>query len=50
MVPTERCTIVDWARCIKDLVDVHYPDAEQLVLVMDNLNTHTRFEEAADPV
>jgi hypothetical protein len=26
---------------IKDLVDIHYPDAEQIVLVQDNLNTHT---------
>jgi hypothetical protein len=26
---------------IKDLVDVHYPDAERIVLVQDNLNTHT---------
>ena len=26
---------------VKDLVDVHYPDAEQIVLVQDNLNTHT---------
>jgi hypothetical protein len=26
---------------IRDLVDVHYPDAEQIVLVQDNLNTHT---------
>jgi hypothetical protein len=26
---------------IKDLVDVHFPDAEQIVLVQDNLNTHT---------
>jgi hypothetical protein len=26
---------------IKELVDVHYPDAEQIVLVQDNLNTHT---------
>jgi DDE superfamily endonuclease len=25
----------------KDLLDVHYPDAEQVVLVQDNLNTHT---------
>jgi DDE superfamily endonuclease len=25
----------------KDLVDVHYPDAEQIVLVQDNRNTHT---------
>ena len=28
-------------QCIKDLVDVHYPDAERIVLVLDNLNTHT---------
>jgi hypothetical protein len=26
---------------IKELVDVHYPDAEQIVLIQDNLNTHT---------
>jgi DDE superfamily endonuclease len=34
-------TRIDWAHCIKDLVDIHYPDAEQIVLVQDNLNTHT---------
>lgn len=38
---TERRTKVDWAHVVKDLVDVHYPDAERIVLVMDNLNTHT---------
>ena len=38
---TERRTMIDWAHCIKDLVDVHYPDAEQIVLVLDNLNTHS---------
>jgi len=37
----DRRTAVDWAHVIKDLVDVHYPDAEKLVLVEDNLNTHT---------
>jgi len=37
---TERRTKIDWARCIKELVDVHYPHAEKIVLVMDNLNTH----------
>ncbi len=26
---------------IKDLLEVHYPDAERVVLVQDNLNTHT---------
>ena len=36
-----RRTRIDWARCIKDLVDVHYPNAEIIVLVQDNLNTHT---------
>ena len=29
------------AHFIRELVDVHYPPAEKLVLVMDNLNTHT---------
>ena len=37
----QRRTRIDWAHCIKDLVEVHYPDAEQIVLVQDNLNTHT---------
>jgi DDE superfamily endonuclease len=32
---------VEWAQVIQQLVDVHYPAAEQLVLVMDQLNTHT---------
>jgi len=31
----------DWAQVIKDLVDVHYPEVERIVLVQDNLNTHT---------
>jgi hypothetical protein len=38
---SDRRTRVDWAHCIRDLVDVHYPDAERIVLVQDNLNTHT---------
>jgi hypothetical protein len=37
---TERRTKQDWAHAIKDLVDVHYPEAERIVLVLDNLNTH----------
>jgi hypothetical protein len=37
---TERRTKQDWAHAIQDLVDVHYPDAERIVLVLDNLNTH----------
>jgi hypothetical protein len=38
---TERRTRTDWAEQIKDLVDHRYPDAERIVLVMDNLNTHS---------
>jgi hypothetical protein len=38
---TERRTKVDWAHQVQHLVDVRYPDAEAIVLVMDNLNTHT---------
>ena len=37
---TERRTKVDWAHAIQELVDVHYPEAERIVLVLDNLNTH----------
>jgi hypothetical protein len=37
---TERRTKLDWAQQIKELVDVRYPEAERIVLVMDNLNTH----------
>jgi len=38
---TERRTKADWAEQIKELVDERYPEAERIVLVMDNLNTHT---------
>jgi hypothetical protein len=38
---TERRTKVDWAHVVRDLVDVQYPEAKRVVLVMDNLNTHT---------
>jgi hypothetical protein len=38
---SDRRTRIDWAHCIKELVDVHYPDADRIVLVQDNLNTHT---------
>jgi hypothetical protein len=36
-----RRTAVDWAHVIKELVDERYPKAEKIVLVMDNLNTHS---------
>jgi len=38
---TERRTKTDWAHQIKELVDERYPEAEKIVLVMENLNTHT---------
>jgi hypothetical protein len=49
---SDRRTRIDWAHCIKDLVDLHYPDAEAVVLVQDNLNTHTpaSLYEAFPPV
>jgi hypothetical protein len=37
---TDRRTRVDWAELVRELVDVHFPAAERLVLVLDNLNTH----------
>lgn len=36
----ERRTKIDFAHVIRELVDDHYADAEKIVLVMDNLNTH----------
>ena len=38
---TERRTKLDWAQEIKELLDMHYPQAGRVTLVMDNLNTHT---------
>jgi hypothetical protein len=38
---TGRRTKKDWAHCVRELVDEMYPGAERVVLVMDNLNTHT---------
>jgi hypothetical protein len=38
---TDRRTKADWAYQIRELVDVRYPEAERIVLVLDNLNTHT---------
>ena len=38
---TESRTRLDWAQQIKNLVDIHYPEATKIRLVMDNLNTHT---------
>jgi len=48
----KRRTKTDWAECVRMLVDEIYPYAEQIVLVMDNLNTHTKASlyEAFEPV
>ncbi len=37
---TDRRTRTDFAHVMRDLVDIHFPDAERITLVMDNLNTH----------
>lgn len=38
---TEQRTKEDWAHFLRDIIDVQYKDAEKIILVMDNLNTHT---------
>jgi hypothetical protein len=38
---TERRTAQDFAHQMKALVDLHYPDAKKIRVVLDNLNTHT---------
>ena len=38
---TERRTGLDFAQCLQELVDVHFPEAEVIRLVTDQLNTHT---------
>lgn len=38
---TDHRTALDWAHQIRHLVEVMYPRAERISLVMDNLNTHT---------
>ncbi len=38
---TDRRTRTDWAVVFQELLDVRYPHAVKVVLVMDNLNTHT---------
>lgn len=48
---TDRRTKIDWAQAMRELSDVHYPEAEVIVVVMDNLNTHSAasFYEAFEP-
>ena len=46
-----RRTAVDCAHVLRELAEVHFPEAEKIVLVCDNLNTHTpkAFHKAFDP-
>jgi hypothetical protein len=37
---SERRTRLDYAACVRELVEVHYPQARKIRLVQDNLNTH----------
>lgn len=38
---TERRTKVDWAECMRFIVDELYPGVDKITIVMDNLNTHS---------
>ena len=38
---TDQRTAVDFAKVVREILDVRYPNAERVVLVLDNLNTHT---------
>jgi transposase len=39
---TDQRTAIDFAECMRDLVDKHYPDAEVIRVVLDNLSSHSR--------
>lgn len=47
---TDRRAAIDFAECMRDLVNTHYPKAEKIRVVLDNVSTHapgslyTRFE------
>jgi transposase len=38
---TDQRTCVDFAMCMQELVDVHYPEAERIRVVLDNLSAHS---------
>jgi DDE superfamily endonuclease len=48
---TARRTAIDYAKILRDLADIHFPNAEKIVLVQDNLNTHapSSLYEAFEP-
>ena len=37
----DRRTAKDFAECMRDLTDVHFPEAQQIRVVLDNLSTHS---------
>jgi hypothetical protein len=39
---TGRRTAVDYAQALRDIADIHFPHAEPIILVQDNLNTHNK--------
>ena len=41
MKVTDHRTARDFADCMREVADVHYPDADRIRVVMDNLSTHT---------
>lgn len=47
----DQRTKKDWAEFVRDLVNNHYQEAEKIILVMDNLNTHHKssFYDAFEP-
>jgi len=49
--PTARRTNIDFAECMRDLVDEHYADAHRVRVVLDNLSTHkaASLYEALEP-
>jgi len=51
VVVTERRTGIDFAKRMRELSDSHFPDAERIRVVVDNLNIHTpaTFYEAFEP-
>ena len=38
---TEHRTFIEFAECMRELVDEHYPDAERIRVVLDNLSVHS---------
>ncbi|MFZ3069732.1 MAG: transposase [Anaerolineaceae bacterium] len=48
---TDHRTKKNWAVAMRELSNVHYPEAEKIIVVMDNLNTHSpaSFYEAFTP-